>query len=316
MHLRRILALLLALALLPLTGCTVPKANEETVTVFLLADHNTTVGGREHERKTYEYDADGILIAHTEYLKGEEYARGEYAYDAQGSQTAFTLFGTNGEVIGEHWTREFEYDSRGRVIRQASTYCGIDSYIHSYAYDEAGNLISQMTYEPTGELHMGTDLEYSQNGQISRKIIYSDPEKTDATEQEYTYDKAGRLTGILQYRGDVRVVKSEWEYDPDGRILQENHYENNGAPFASTEYIYDTAGKLQTEIVYLGRNEQYRLQYFYDNRDYVTRINKELPTGAVYNQSCTYKQVSVPVSCLERLEKQMAEYDIPYFIVK
>ncbi|MBE6957566.1 MAG: hypothetical protein E7447_00235 [Ruminococcaceae bacterium] len=313
MHIRKIFALLLALVLLPLIGCTKTETPEETVAVYLLTDLNTTIGGKDHERKTYEYDSSGFPFAHIEYLKGEKYAIAEYTYDSQGNQTAFTLQDENGEMIGEHWTREFEYDFRGRIVRQTDTYCGIDSYTYTFSYDEKGNLISRLQYEPTGELHTGTELEYGENGKLSREVIYYNPDKSNIIERQYTYDKTDRLVSIKQCGENHSFIKSEWEYDSEGKLLLENHYESNGSPFTSTEYIYDASGKLQTEIVYLGHAEHYRLEYFYDHKEYVTRVNKILPSGAVYNQSYTYKLADIPKSQLERLEKLMEEFDLPLY---
>ncbi|MFH1147302.1 MAG: RHS repeat-associated core domain-containing protein [Pseudomonadota bacterium] len=214
----------------------------------------------------YEYNLDGLKTKETD---PEEKAI-RYEYDLEGRMVK-TIDGNGNEVINEYgdtaggcascaglrnqpkrtifptFTREYNYDRRGRRTEEEDILSGLEEYSTSFTYDTAGNLITKVDKE--GKT---TRYEYDQ---LNRLIKVTDPLQQ---ETKYTYDDRNNLIASEDANHNV----TQFEYDRNSRLIkekrpmgQETVYQYNGAGnlIAKTDaknqrigYEYDDAGRLIT----------------------------------------------------------------------
>ncbi|NBD38449.1 MAG: hypothetical protein GVY10_07770 [Verrucomicrobia bacterium] len=185
----------------------------------------------------YEYDEAGRRSKVT-YPGGAET---RYAYDAAG-RLGHVLDGTGSTIV------EYLYDQAGRLAERRYG-SGARTV---YERNGRGQVLTQQTYSPRGELTSGFEATYDING---LPVTYATPQGT----YQYSHDRAGRLreesftpTGesarVITYHrdtnGDLVSITREGEVlpvttDANGRITG----------VGDTEATYDASGNLQTRTV-------------------------------------------------------------------
>ncbi len=154
------------------------------------------------------------------------------------------------------FSRSFEYNSRGMVVKQTDLLSEALSHESRFAYDPAGKLIFRE--DPQGN---PVTFEYDGLGRI-KKVINANGEETG-----FGYDNRGNLIGLEDAKGEV----TRFEYDLNNRLKKEIR------PMGQvTSYEYDGAGNLvektdaenqKTRFVYSDANNLATIRYYSADED-------------------------------------------------
>lgn len=111
-----------------------------------------------------------------------------YSYDSEGriKWTAKQVVGVTGLKYTEN-----TYDLLGNVTKVAYQEDGSDKFVHHYAYNEVGEVLSSATEDRTHTIKVQTKYEYYQDGSV-KSLEYAE----GLQEMEYTYTIHGWLKGI------------------------------------------------------------------------------------------------------------------------
>lgn len=195
-------------------------------------------------------DADGNLSKTTYDLLGRPLT----ATDGKGMQT-FGYDSTSGlltkledSAVG---TFTAAYDANGNMTEEALP----DGLIAKTTYDEVSDP-TKLSYTKTGCVEKCTWLEESNERSIYGQIL---TQKSLASSETYTYDKAGRLTSAKETPTSGGCTTRIYGYDADSNrtSLTSRAPETNGTCKTTggtvTSYSYDAADRLTgTEIAYDG----------------------------------------------------------------
>lgn len=181
---------------------------------------------------SYEYDLFGNVIAITD-PKGYT------------TQKSYNLRGSPSKIHYPDGSSElFKYDPEGSLHRSLTR----DRMITVYEYDYLGRLIYEevMTASEEGASSFYKSRSRSYNG------FRCTSTREDQLSTDYTFDPAGRVIQIEQYKAgeksDTRTTAIE--YDPLGRKAKEKRWFDEGADdYALTSFVYDDMGNLiETKI--------------------------------------------------------------------
>lgn len=222
-----------------------------------------------------------------------------FAYDASGNRIRRT--------DANNATTTYGYDMLNRL--NATRYPGPPVYPSPMTvynqYDKDGNLISEVglgyreteTYDKNGRLSMMTFVFSA----FSVTLTYAyDADGNKATmalgtaTTRYSYDKADRLTGILDPEGqnttfgydsnsrqtskhDPSGVITTWIYDKESRLMAIYTNTSGGAVLESFTYTHDKAGLRTSETDVQGGTST-TTSYFYDRNE---RLNKTTQGASV-----------------------------------
>lgn len=178
---------------------------------------------------TFSYNNEGLPIQVTTNHNGENVSI-FYEYDAAGRVNKYT-----DEEGNEFIT---EYDEAGNVTKLFDAY---GNAVQSNSYDELNNLVST-----TDTLGIETQYNYDSVGNLIKKI--ENLNSAREAESGYSYDKAGRLTSVV----DAENGTSSYEYDQVGRITAQ--IDPNGG---RSEYSYDSMGRIIESVTALGSQNKY-----------------------------------------------------------
>ncbi len=214
---------------------------------------------------TYEYDTANRLIKESEYHSDGRILTNSYTYDVIGNLTSST------DHFGN--TISYKYDDFNRVSQatyplmkmadgttQAPT-------VHK-EYDVFNNLIQET--DQNGNVKK---IEYTARGKPSR---ITNP---DGSTEEFIYNLNGTCATAIHRNGS----KTEYSYDPLGRVIEERRIDSQGTLLiaerttynafqktsstdpmgVTTHYTYDGAGRL-IETLKNGEGKAERTTYHYD----------------------------------------------------
>jgi|GEM_PF-797264 len=134
----------------------------------------------------------------------------------------------------------------------------------SSLFDESGILDSRVVYDYDGHGNMIRDSDYNGDGELLEYI-------------EYSYDEAGRVTGSVNYAGDVVDSKFEYRRNTVRNSVEFRKYDANGALEYRIDYLYD--GNLDD-----GRPTKIR-KYERDGRTLMSVTYSYFPSGKVKEKS-------------------------------
>ena len=207
----------------------------------LLSETHKEKGGSIRNRITFTYDLNGNLIQRTE--SNGFYTR--YQYDLQGRQ--IMTEDADGAIT---WN---DYDRNGNLVRQImpveyAAY-GRDGAGYRFDYDKSGR--NTAVISPDGSrLRLTEYNEYGEkvsegDGRSRVQTIYDRAGRRirvttqEGSSQEYIYDAAGNVTGIVDGNGN----RTQYETDQWGRITEILH-----ADQSHEHYTYDLAGNITTAV--------------------------------------------------------------------
>ena len=242
----------------------------------------------------YTYDAAGNLESETDPLMNvTSYTYDDFGRlktitntDSEGGELSATsyMYDSAGNLLVEFdalWNATvYEYDDLGRLIKttlpdaDGDPATTDDIPVFEYAYDAAGNLLSE-----TDPLGNKTSYTYDALGRLVKTTLPDadgDPDTTgDIPVIEYTY----YATGQLKSEEDPLGNKTSYDYDDLGRLEAITEADPDGSGSLSspvTSYTYDAAGQLTSETDPLGNITSYD----YDDLGRLETITAPDPDGA------------------------------------
>lgn len=222
---------------------------------------------------------------------------------------------------------EKQYDTAGALNSQAAyvyTDKGLLSEItgkdksgngiwkYSYAYDDVGHFIIEVSFDGDGKKEWEKDVSYGASGFPEKEITYN-ADGTVNMKQISVYDNAGHLLDQKRLYPDDRLLKrTVYTYSPDGILATEAHYDGNGL-YETVSYAYEDGllkkvtttgtdgtvknftvktynknGELTVDEIYGGDSTlKNRTEYAYDSRG--SRIYQKDSTGQYILWEIVYK---------------------------
>jgi large repetitive protein len=210
----------------------------------------------------------------------------DYSYDDYGNQIeAITPEGTiyyyfddaTGQSTGfgdSSTDIEYGYNTLGQLVTVTAQYLGgtyVDA-ITTYAYDPAGNMISEImpngvtntfTYNSLNELtgitdakggttlYSETDTYYDDGMKASsiQKQLQTDNSTVVTTTDTFSYDALDRLTGeTLTSSAANSSYTNSFTYDLNSNQMSETHVGPGGGSSETLTYTYDNNNEMKTEI--------------------------------------------------------------------
>lgn len=191
---------------IPVYELVVSKRNKSTYTYsdFVLDENGRVlekkVSGSDTGTYTYEYDAEGRVIAENFTNRSGSYDNYTYTYNEFGLK-ASAVESSSGIRDGNTFVYEYEYDEQNRPIKMTWVNTASDNYsmLYTYEYDENGNVAveTQTTYAdglngPAGNSYK-IQHTYDAEGRVVKSVSQEVGESSTST-STYTYDCVGYYT--------------------------------------------------------------------------------------------------------------------------
>lgn len=211
----------------------------------IVADNN-----RGTDTYEFSYDEGGNLVG--------------YSFSALDSDDVTIAYNENGDIAsaeGALSSRRYTYDDQGRV----ATMEFVDEYGSStttFTYDEAGNLIKELTPSGSSNSYTEVDYSYDEAGNLTKRVERegwgegvagtSGPGSIDRI-STYEYDEAGNRIRTTISTGSVtngkedpmmEVAVYEATYDENGNITKFVANVMGGTEPTVETYVYDERGVL------------------------------------------------------------------------
>lgn len=189
---------------------------------------------------TYEY-TNGYLTAEDDYSHDGERLIYRRKYDAGGRELKWILYDEKGKV--SQWY-ENAYNEQGDCVSHLLCREGEAPKVmnlREYDYDETGHITQCRYLSESGSVIHIYDYSYELDS-AGRVLSYRQYDSSAALLVEwfrYGYDEAGRLLYEEQIDGGERVlIRTEYLYDAQGRVVREQIYSSDGALAVTMENSY------------------------------------------------------------------------------
>ncbi len=216
----------------------------------------------------YEYDNTTGQLILKRFTNGAVVREIEYEYDANGRLVLLDDWAARAVNNDGH---EFAYDDNGRV----TTYTDFDGAELSYTYDALGRPTSMSAYE------QGNNYTYAYNaaGQLATLTAPGN------RQWGFQYNDAGMPTHYTWPNG----MRTEYEYDGDGRLLSLIHRNGQGDPVRrGWDYTLSEAGNIMRMTDARTTSDE-GWEYDYDRRDRLTHAMRRNAAGApIFRMVYTY----------------------------
>ena len=175
----------------------------------LIRQTYTDENGENGDYTEYKY-INHQLVREIHYFGFEDSSTIEYKYTKRGQrQQAVEYFADD----GSERVTEYEYDAKGRIINEiTSDSSGIVS-THKYKY-ESKKCTEYIMYDfGDYEENVICTTQFNKKGQVIRKENHSDYSDNGNWVQEFSYDKNGNNSEIIEYDRDMNFLsKTTLEY--------------------------------------------------------------------------------------------------------
>lgn len=123
--------------------------------------------------------------------------------------------------------------------------------------DNAGNILLESKFDPSGELEEKNTYRYDANGKlIEHYLLYAVDDMTE--KRILTRDEKGNLLSEVKFYGDESGEKVEYSYDANGNVTGINRYDEEGEFLEKEVLSYDDKNSLTQRIAYGPDNKQIR----------------------------------------------------------
>lgn len=237
-------------------------------------------------REAYTYDENGRMTeyeySHERLFSGPYHNRTTYAYDTDGNLSQVIEYRemSYGWIISEE-TVYSDYDGNGNAtVEQIKHHSSTATERTENTYDENGNLLSCLRYDPYGNLLQKETYQYDAEG---REILQESYDAKEST--TYRFESAYDENGVRTTRGYFNTQFYALEaYDENGNMTLVTYYKDAGETVSSMfEKAYDEAGRVIREVRYEGDREsiEYSGEFVYDEND---RLVKEIIFTNYYSE--------------------------------
>lgn len=210
--------------------------------------------------------------------KGMEQSRIKTVYDREGNITELDV-----SMYGEpFYSVLFERDGNGR--RTGGKKYGRDrllEQVFAINYDDSGNPIEQVFYDPDGSMAYKTLMKYDKNGYV---VEQSDYDRNGDLEymQIYVNDGKGNRTEQKQYNPDGTLDQRHvFSYDNKGNLAGVKSYDAAGNLFDTYTYKTDKNGN-RTEMSFELDGERYYYGYEYEldgKGNYIKSVERDMESN-------------------------------------
>lgn len=237
---------------------------------LLVLEKRFSMDGELEEVHSYVYDEQGRLLTHlleipedrisekfvtTRNADGNPVKIVKFYGDDEGEKTEYE-FGTNAEVVkiirfdadGElEANEELEYDDQSKLVARniSSPVDGNKNY--RFYYDENSQLIKEEELDDNGAVLSFVEIDYDEEGRETYVSRYNEAGKM-LSQQVSEYDEMGRLARRIAKGFHVRITA--FEYDEQGRVVEESLSDQNDFVISRTRLSYDNDGRIAEETIY------------------------------------------------------------------
>ena len=200
-----------------------------------------------------------------DYLQGKVKIRTEYHYEFDISDSI-----NHDEFMRRFYQCGFDAD---RMIRFADS---INSKQNLYScsmheYDSLGSFTRISYHSSSDNMIIDFQNEYDENGRISKKVRIDEIVKDSAF---YKYDAVGRLSETRHWNHFSGYRTTQWIYDSEGRLLEENRIEGDSVQ-SYFRKSYDKKGVLHKSERFGFPNSNTKIYCEYDSRGNVIYERRE-----------------------------------------
>lgn len=163
----------------------------------------------------------------------------------------------------EYLHQSTEYNDAGNPI-EAITYNpdGSVEHVYKYQYNSEGKVEHELLFEGNGELTQHRSMEYNADGQIAKEYIhYLDG---SADELIFTYDPSGRLISRRSIDSDGETGNYLVNVYDGEHLVSETEYDIAGEIITQRRIIYSEEGNINEEV-FITPEENYHIVYNYDD---------------------------------------------------
>jgi YD repeat-containing protein len=289
---------------------------------FLIATERVVNSNKSNITK-YEYDLEGNT---TKVLKGlnsqQDKDYSEYIYDYNQLNQLVTMTDASKRKTS------YEYDDNGNLsklidrnkVETSYTYDGLNRMVQKKNSKDGKKNAVTISFDKLGQTRQMSDasgttiFDYDELGRMTG-INYG-----NGIRQNYSYDKADRVSNLLVLQGSIKQINLNYEYDKNSRLtaVRDNGKkfgykynaigqlteENNGVTGVKSEYQYYPSGSIKTLRHWSGTKLLSGYEYKYDMRGNQTEKNEGTGTTKYY-----YDSLSRIKTVLEPGQTQNYEYD-------
>lgn len=167
-------------------------------------------------------------------------------------------------------TYEYEFDSESRPIKTTAKTDGSVEYIKETEYDSAGNAVKQTVFDADGNKASVFEYTYdNKNNNNKTKFDIYNADGNLRSEITYVYDENGYLISE-SLKSDDYSYTIKHENDESGKEISSVQYDQNGAELMKIEFEYDSDGRLirknQSSNLNAGTPELLKVEFEYDDR--------------------------------------------------
>lgn len=238
-------------------GVNIPIAQD--IAISELSGRPTEVAYANGVSTKSQFDDTGLLAKMSSYLGENVINSSEYTYDEEDRITSI-------KRANLKYSQDFTYDVTGRLLGERRGMGTNEESFLSYGYDLTGNRISQSNGDQKKQLKYdrssnrlskvrGKEVLFDSMGNMTvdkngkRAFEYDTQNrmavfiKNGVPRAKYTYDAYGRriqktLIQNKQNKNKIKFKTFNASYLPDGRLLGELVYNQDGQPLFSREYIW------------------------------------------------------------------------------
>lgn len=175
----------------------------------------------------------------------------------------------------------YEYDSAG-ILSSHTGYSENERVRLEEEYNDAGNIISYISYEGSGLADCREEWEYDREGKAISYISYSSDGSVEEI-GEWEYDSSGNAIFYTSYYyrigGEVKY-NVNWEYDDNGNVIRETSLGGHGE---TTTLEYDSFGNVIHKDTFFeyGHISNSTVQMEYDNYGNKVSEKKSFPDNPI-----------------------------------
>ncbi len=219
--------------------------------------------------------------------------RYEYEYDSRGNLLKKISYSD-----GEEFNRwEYKYDSSNHKIECSYYYKSQKQDRHKYEYDRSGNLIKQIQIYCRNDEEKETyseTFQYDEDGILIEEVLYYLGEESQRT--YHTYNNKGALIKEDYEPGGY----AEYTYDSMGNLLERIECSQDGKAYARLVLTYDSNANLIDEIRYFDSTTYESIdsfvhwQYEYDKSGNQVKITYDGYGDRIWCTEYTYSKEGYP----------------------
>jgi YD repeat-containing protein len=237
---------------------------------LLVLEKKYSVEGELEEVHSYTYDDKGRLLIHlleipedgiferfvtTRNAEGEPTMIVKYYGDDEGEKVEY-VYGENAQVVkimrydadGEFEAEEdLEYDDQSKLLVRKITSPSDGNKCYRFSYDENSNLIKEEDYDEDDQLSGYVEIHYDEENRETYVTRFNQDRKM-ISQLLTEYDELGRVKRKIAKSAHVRI--SSFDYDEQGRVIEESLSDQNDFVISRTRLSYDDEGRIAEEIIY------------------------------------------------------------------